>query len=279
MPYARRAGLRLHWELSGRPDGSAIFLIRGLSRSSRYWYQLRPLLEPHFRVLVMDNRGVGRSDPCRPGFSTADMADDCASVLDQSGVHRAHVFGLSLGGMVSQQLALRHPGRVASLVLGATTMGGRRSERPPRAAIGSFVLAIRASVAEQIRITTPWVLDAAFLARRPEVVDEWIAIAESEPRRRLSLLGQLLAAAFHDTSEHIHRIRARTLVITGDRDRLVPMSNSLRLAERIPGARLHIVPGAGHDFPTEQPEEVARVLTEFVGEVERERQGAPASAA
>ena len=84
MPFARRGPLRLHWEIGGDERGHTIFLIRGLSRSSRYWYDVRPLLETRFRVLVMDNRGVGRSDAPPPYFSTADMADDCAAVLDQS---------------------------------------------------------------------------------------------------------------------------------------------------------------------------------------------------
>jgi 3-oxoadipate enol-lactonase len=263
MPYARRAGLRLYWEISGKHDAPAILLIRGLSRSSSYWYDLRPLLEPRFRVLVMDNRGVGRSDAPGPGFTTADMADDVAAVLHQSGVHRAHVFGISLGGMIAQQLALRHPGRVDRLVLGATTMGGRGAVPAPREAILGLLRAGRGTAADQIRLSTPWVLDAEAVARRPAVVDEWIAIAEREPRSRLAILGQLLAAAVHDTSEHLHRVRRPTLVVTGDRDRLIPMGNSDRIARAIPGSALHVLPGAGHDFPTEQPDEVARLLGEF----------------
>lgn len=264
MPFATRRGLRLHWELSGNEKGPAIMLIRGLSRSSRYWYDLRPLLEPRFRVLVMDNRGVGRSDAPGPGFTTADMADDAAAVLHASGVHRAHVFGISLGGMIAQELALRHPGRIERLILGATTMGGPRAERVPLEVIAAFFRSARGSVADQIRTTMPFVLAESALARRPAILDEWIAIAESEPRNRAALLGQLLAAAMHDTSAHLHRVRARTLAITGDHDRLIPAINSHRIARKIPGALLHVLPGAGHDFPTERPEEVAALVEDFV---------------
>jgi 3-oxoadipate enol-lactonase len=192
------------------------------------------------------------------------MADDCAAVLDASGVHHAHVFGISLGGMVAQELALRHPGRVDRLVLGATTMGGPQREPTPTAAVLTILRALRMPVDDQIRITAPWVLDAQAIARRPAIVDEWIAIAKSEPRYRRSIVGQLLAAAGHDTSQRLHRITAPTLVLTGDRDRLIPMGNSRQLASTIPGAKLELIAGAGHDFPAEQPEETARLLTAFL---------------
>jgi pimeloyl-ACP methyl ester carboxylesterase len=174
------------------------------------------------------------------------------------------VFGISLGGMVAQELALRHQGRVDRLILGATTMGGPSRSPAPREAILTFLQAGRMTVAEQIRATTPWVLDPDALARRPAIVDEWIAIAEREPRNKASLFGQLLAAATHDTSAHLHRVRHETLVITGDRDRLIPMANSEVIARTLPRARLRVLPGAGHDFPTERPDEVARILGDFL---------------
>ena len=263
MPYAyrERGALRIHYELEGDPKGPPILLIRGLSRSSRYWYDVRPILaERGFRVLVVDNRGVGRTDSRGPGFSTADMADDVAAVLDQSEVHAAHVFGISLGGMIAMQLAIRHPGRVRRLVLGSTTFGGKERVPVPGEVIRDLVRSSRMSTSEAIRFTTPLTLDGEFLARRPEVIDEWIAIAESEKRDRLALLGQLVAAARHDASRDVRFIRSPTLVVTGDRDRLIPMDNSVRLSARIPGAELRVLSGAGHDFPTERPEETAALL-------------------
>jgi len=265
MPHAVHRGLRFYYELSGREDAPAVLLIRGLSRSSRYWYDLRPHLERRARVLVMDNRGVGRSDAPGPGFGTADMADDVAAVLEASGVQRAHVFGISLGGMVAQQLALRHPSRVDRLVLAATTMGGRHAQRASVPAVLAMLRTARMSKADQMRHTAPWVLAPDVLASRPSIVDEWVALAESEPRNRLALLGQMLAGGLHDVSRDVHRIASPTLVLTGDADRLLPMGNSVLLAERIPGARLEVLPGAGHDFPTERPDEVSRRIADFFG--------------
>ena len=265
MPFAVHRGLRLFYELSGVPGAPAVLLIRGLARSSRYWFDLRPRLEGRCRLLVMDNRGVGQSDAPGPGFDTADMADDVAAVLAQSGVGRAHVFGISLGGMVAQRLAIRHPARVDRLVLAATTMGGPHAARAPFDAVWALLRAGRGGVEAQMRSTAPWVLSPDVLAAHPEIVDRWVELARSEPRHRRSLLGQLLAGARHDASRDVHRIEAPTLVLTGDADRLIPMGNSLLLAGRIPGARLEVLPGGGHDFPTEQPDEVASILGDFFG--------------
>ena len=123
----RPDGSRLYYEVGGR--GAPLVLIRGLSRSSAYWFDFRDLLEQHRTVLVLDNRGVGRSSTPRGPWSTEDMADDVADVLRDSGVERADVFGISLGGMVAQHLALRHPHRVKRLMLACTTPGGRGADR------------------------------------------------------------------------------------------------------------------------------------------------------
>lgn len=259
--YARRHGLRIYYEVAGPEDAPPLMLVRGLGRSSSYWLEFREMLERERRVLVLDNRGVGRSGTPRLFWSTADMADDAAAVLAQSGVQRADVFGISLGGMIAQQLALRHPQQVGRLVLACTTPGGRRAERLSVAAALGLARASGLEPREGQRQTAGWVLSPDYLHRNPQIVDIWAAIASSEPRSRRGLIGQVWAAARHDTWDELHQVRSETLVLTGDADRLMPPRNSTRLAERIPGATLETVRGAGHDFPTERPVETAsRVL-------------------
>lgn len=261
--FGRRPdGLRIYYEVSGPIGAPPIVLIRGLARSSSYWLEMRAMLERERRVLVLDNRGVGRSDtPSRP-WATADMADDVALVLRASGIERAHVFGISLGGMIAQELALRHPHRVDRLVLACTTPGGHAAFRTPAKAALALVRAAAMPLADGIRSTARFVLSEEALARRPEIVDVWVAIAESEPRSRAGLVFQLLAAARHDAWDRLPFLRHDTLVVTGDADRLIPSENSMLLAKRIPRARLHTLRGAGHDFPTERPEETARLVLE-----------------
>src|SRR5438128_2110773 len=123
MPYAIRDGTRIYWTETGA--GDPLLLIMGLGATHEWWYRLAPIVSERFRTIMHDNRGVGRSDVPPGPYSIADMADDAAAVLDAAGVDGAHVFGASMGGMIAQELVLRHPRRVRSLILGCTACGGR----------------------------------------------------------------------------------------------------------------------------------------------------------
>ena len=266
MPIADQSGCRLHYDLHGEPSAAPLVLIRGLARSGRYWGPFLDLMaaRAQFRLLVLDNRGVGKSGVTRPPYTTAQLADDVTCVLDHAGVARAHVFGISLGGMVAQELALRHPARVDHLVLGCTTAGGRRSRRNPWRAVAALIRSGFAAPQRSLDILVPYLLAEDTLQRRPEIATLWLELARAEPLSRGGVLGQLIAAGLHDTWDRLPSIRAPTLVITGDADRLTPPENSRLLAQRIPGARLELLPGAGHDFTTDQPERSVDIVSAFL---------------
>src|SRR4051794_7537888 len=241
----------LHYESTG--EGPAVLLIMGLGLPGDAWWRTVPVLARSCRVVTFDNRGAGRSARPSGPLTIAAMAADAVSVLDAAGIARAHVYGISMGGMIAQELVLGFPDRVASLVLGATSAGGRLATPPDPATL-------------------------AFLARRAAVPDEegrWASvpyvysertrqsggqrIGEDFARRRAYVFhpdgygAQLAAAAGHDTSARVGKITAPTLVVHGKEDRMVPPANGRALANAIPGARLLELDDAAHLYTTDEP--------------------------
>ena len=263
VEYLIRRGHRIAYSLRGDPQAPPLLMIRGLGRTSRHWGAILGELEQSFRLVLIDNRGIGRSDVPLLPFSVRDMADDAAAVLEWLAIERAHVLGISLGGMIAQEVALSHPDRVTTLVLGCTRAGGGTGVSLSwRAALG-LVGPMRLPPEHAIRETAKVILSEAFLRESPEVVEEWVQLARELPPTRRGVLYQLLAAARHDASRRLGTLRVPTLVITGDADVLIDAANSVYLAGAIPGARLEVLRGAGHDFPTERPRETARLVREL----------------
>lgn len=263
MPYADRRSHRLYYETLGADDAPPLLLIMGMGFSSRAWGSLPQRFAESFRVVVFDNRGSGRSTaPFRP-FRVRDMADDAAAVLDAAGVGSAHVFGISLGGMVALELALRHPARVRAQVLGATFEGWARSRKPTPPAIGDVVLGSVLSRLGAHRMIGKVLVSDELLESDLPGLGAWISSGERVPPR--ILLQQMTAVTLHSTAGRLRDMKVPTLVLTGDRDRLVPEENSRRLAQSIPGARLVVLPGAGHCFPLERFHDTLREVTRFFG--------------
>ena len=261
--YATNGRVRLYYEVIGAPDAAPLVLLRGLGRTVRHWGTLLDLLGDRLRVVVLDNRGVGRSSAPLPPYDTGVMAMDVASVLDHAGISSAAVFGLSLGGMVAQKFALLCPERVSKLVLGCTRAGGGSGRATSRATMLRLAAALAFPEPRALAHTASVILSPEFLAKNPGVVGEWQQIAREQPTRRRGYLGQIAAAVRHDASRELGRLRVPTLVISGDADRMIDVENSRHLAREIPGARLEVLPGAGHDLPLERPRELAALLTEF----------------
>ena len=258
MPFAERPGYRIHWREAGSPDAPPLLLIMGLGLSSDAWHNLPERLSQRFRVITFDNRGVGRSTASSRRFRIGDLADDAAAVLDAAGAPTAFVFGISMGGMIAQELVLRHPERVRALVLGATFGSHLRSHKPPLG-VARDLLLVALGTRSPRRMARLLVADE-FFEDYPERFSTWLTRL-GQPNRRASRR-QILAIALHEAERRLDRISIDTLVVTGDRDRLVPPENSRRLARMIPGARLAELSGAGHLFPLERADDTVRLLVE-----------------
>jgi 3-oxoadipate enol-lactonase len=193
------------------------------------------------------------------------MADDIAGLLDAIGIDAAHVFGISLGGMIAQNFALRHPGRITSLVLGCTLCGGSHSitDEGSRGALNPELIEVL-TPEERAREMLPFLWSQEFIDNNPELVEQQITLSRENPVDLTGYTRQMEAANTHDTYDRLPEIKLPTLVIAGDADRLIPYENSRIIASRIPGAELVILKGMGHGFYTEALDETSRVLIDFM---------------
>jgi 3-oxoadipate enol-lactonase len=243
---------QLYWESTGQ--GAPVLLVMGLGLSGGAWWRTVPVLARRVRVITFDHRGVGRSRAFSPVYTTEAMADDAVSVLDAAGIGRAHVYGISLGGMVAQQLALRHPDRVRSLVLGATSPGGPRSVQPDAEVLEFVRGRLRMRSEDAAQASVPFNYGPRCRSAHPERIEEDIRRRLASAFSLRAYREQLFAAGLHNCYGRLPRIAAPTLVVHGRHDRMVPAANGALLAERIPGARLRMLEESGHLYPTEEPD-------------------------
>jgi len=262
--FADANGGRLYYELYG--EGEPLLLIMGLGANHLGWTAQIPSYSREFRVIVFDNRGTGQSDfPADADYTIPMLADDAAALLEALGVDSAHVYGISMGGMIAQEMALRHPDRVKSLILGATTPGGPNAVAPQPEAIRSLL----EQGAAFDRGVTPALLDAlfspGFLADHgSELVAAFQSMADYPPTSREAYQAQLRAVAAHDTYDRLPDIDAPTLVLHGTDDPLLPAANGRILAERIPGAKLVLLDGARHAYLLEKQAEADAAVLDFL---------------
>jgi pimeloyl-ACP methyl ester carboxylesterase len=240
-----------------------VLLIMGLGLSGGAWWRTVPVLARRFRVITFDNRGVGRSPSITYSFTTEAMADDAASVLDAAGADRAAVYGISLGGMVAQQLALRHPERVGALVLGATHAGGRRAIAPAQEVLDFFRRRPDLPQEEAAWASVPYNYGPLCRRRHAGRIAEDVAHRLAHPFPSGAYRAQLCAARVHNCWGRLSRVKVPTMIVHGRHDRLIPVGNAELMAERISQARLDILEHSGHLYPTEQPE-VDERIAEFL---------------
>jgi pimeloyl-ACP methyl ester carboxylesterase len=254
MAYTENGSVRLWWEEEGA--GDPVLLIMGFSYPGDMWHRVWPAMTDRFRVIRFDNRGVGKSDTPKDAYTIADMAEDAVAVLDAAGVTRAHVYGASMGGGIAQELALRHPERVASLVLGCTAAPDRRETPAPK--LPWIVRVIPPRLLIRLRAQRNYGADVPKAAIRADQ-----AILRKSRPRTSGLIGQAQAVAAYSSKDRVGSIDIPTLVIHGDKDTTVPVEMGRELASLIPGARLEIIEGAAHNFITSIDSPANKLVRDF----------------
>ena len=258
-------GQELYYEVHG--EGQPLVLVMGIGYDSSLWkLQQVPALSKRFRVVIFDNRDAGRSSRAAQRDSIGDMADDVAGLLDGLDIPHAHLLGLSMGGMIGQEFALRHPDRLDRLVLSGVGAAPARSAFDP-IRIWSWVRSHddtgEAFGAQQF----VWLFSSSFL-RNEAAVKQTLAVLASNPTPMTpdAYTRQATAYLQHDVLDRLGGIQAPTLVVGGEQDLLTPPWILHEVAMAIPGAELRIFRGDGssHLLPLERPDEFNQLVADFL---------------
>jgi len=264
MATARINGISLYYEIHG--SGEPLLLIMGLGANATGWSSQIPAFSRAYQVIAFDNRGAGRSDKPNEPYSMGQMADDAHGLLTELCIESAHVFGMSLGGMIAQELVLRHPEQVRTLVLGGTMAGGP-----------SAIIAGPDVVMQFISLSGLPVIQAIEAGLALLYSEDYIKKNKGDLVRRSLLNAHLMAPIFalqrqfmaivgFNTVARLDEITAPTLVLSGTADRVMPSQNANVLIEGIAGSRLVELAGAGHGFLVEKADEVNAAVLGFLSE-------------
>ena len=269
MSLSHINGIDIYYEEHGDAHAEPLLLIMGYAGNAAAWAPQIPALAARFRVIAFDNRGAGRTAQPEGPYTIPQMADDAAGLLDALGIESAHVVGASMGGMIAQELALRHPSRVRTLTLLCTTPGGSRSfgwaEMVENSKQLNGIMDLAAMMTpERMQEGIDAMFTPEFMKAPGEGFQAMIMSSIQYPSTLAGLRGQMAAILQHDTYDRLSEIRVPTLVSAGSDDKLVDARNAPLLAERIPGAELKMFPGLRHGFTAERPEAVNAAILEFL---------------
>jgi pimeloyl-ACP methyl ester carboxylesterase len=265
MPTVKVGDINIYYEVHG--EGEALVLIRGYTGNTAWWFQDVPVFSRQYRVVALDNRGAGQSDKPDAPYTIEMMAGDLAGLLEAISIDRAHIFGVSMGGAIALRFALRYPERVGTLILGCTTCGGPHSILPDTEAVKAlfdFEHLKELTPEGRVKEMLPFLLSQDFVEKNPSLLQELMVKIMKHPAPLHGAMNQALAIMGHDAYECLPEIKAPTLVIQGDADRLVPVENSRILVSRIPRAELVILKNTGHSFTIEAADESHRIVLDFL---------------
>lgn len=258
--------IQLYYEVRG--DGQPLLLIAGLGYDHWFWHKMVPGLAERFRVIVMDNRGIGWSDKPDGPYTAQLLAADAAALLNELGVAKTAVLGHSMGGFVAQALVLDQPHLVSHLILAATNFGGPRHV-PVTAEALAILMDTSGDPVERVRRGVAVSCAPGFEQRQPDLLAELVAYRQQNPLQPGPYQAQLaiglaLTSAEAAFEQRLAQVTAPTLILFGEHDKVVPPANAGLLAQQIPHSQVVLLPEAGHFFPLETPEAAVTAVADFI---------------
>ena len=266
MPKVKVNDTQMYYEVRG--EGFPLVMIMGINGNADWWDpRMVQELSRNFKVVMFDNRGAGRTDVSNREYTIKLFADDTAGLMDALGISKAHVFGLSMGGMIAQELVLNYPEKVKKLVLCSTLCGGTKSIPASGDVFGTFIADRSGLSPEEIfRREIPLLFTEEFIQNNPDLIELFIQRVLMTPISNESFMRRLDALTKFDTYDRLPQIRAPTLILHGKRDILVPPENGSILAEAIPNAKLVCSEKSAHGLIYEEMEKMIHVLLDFLAE-------------
>jgi pimeloyl-ACP methyl ester carboxylesterase len=261
MPHADLNGLEIHYDVHG--EGDPLVCVHGLGCDRRAWVmQIQPFAA-RYKTVVFDNRDVGQSSPAPGDYSTADMADDVLALADHLGLDTFHLLGISLGGMVSQHVALKAPERVRTLTVAVTHGGVQKAGRLRGHLLGSYARHLPAE--DQVDNLLYLCYTEAFFENDEMYAFMKTALLENPyPQPPEAFARQAAAGADHDVRDRLGELAMPVHVIGAERDLMIPVWKSRELASLIPGSKLTIIDGQGHGVMWEGADQFNAAVTEFL---------------
>lgn len=263
MGFIEANGINLYYETHG--SGEPLVLIEGLGYSSWMWYKQVEELSKHFKLIIFDNRGVGQSDKPDEEYSIELFANDTVEVLLALNIEKAHFLGVSMGGFIAQEVAIRYPEIVDKLILCSTSFGGPGSVPIPQETLDvMFKGGGKYNSVDEIRDVIGIALDKRCIDENQDVLDKIMKEKMDNPQPKYAYQKQLMAGASFNAEDRLCKIKAETLILAGKGDRVVPFENSKLLNQKIVNSKYEVIEGAGHVFLMEKPDITNKLIVEFL---------------
>lgn len=261
MPEVIANNIKMYYEIHGK--GYPLVLIEGLGYSTWMWYKQIEELSKFFKLIVFDNRGVGKTDKPDIEYSIEMFADDLADLLSKLDIKKAHILGVSMGGFIAQEFAIKYPCLVDKLILCSTSFGGLNSIPIPQDTLNIMLKGGgKYNSLDEIKEAIGVALDKKTL--QEDVLEKILNEKMTDPQPKYAYQRQLMAGASFDGENRLEKIKSETLILAGRGDRVVPSENASLLKEKISCSEVKIIENAGHVFFMEQPEITNRFITDFL---------------